>query len=58
MIIERSILRGRVAVPSLAVTFTPMVPISEFDGLPWKDIVSLSRISHEGSEEPFDRVAE
>ena len=47
-----------VAEPSLAVTFTLMVPTSELVGVPEKVRVEVLKESQEGSEEPFDRVAE
>ena len=46
-----------VAVPSLAVTLTAMVPTSEFFGVPKKLRVSLSNIIHAGREEPLESVA-
>ena len=46
-----------VADPSLAVTFTAMVPTSEFVGVPEKVRVEALKESHEGREDPLDNVA-
>ena len=46
-----------VADPSLAVTFTAMVPTSEFVGVPEKVRVEALNESQEGSDEPLDNVA-
>ena len=46
-----------VADPSLAVTFTAIVPTSELVGVPANEFVSESKISQEGREDPFDNVA-
>ena len=45
------------ADPSLAVTFTAMVPTSEFAGVPENVLVEVLKESHEGREEPLARVA-
>ena len=46
-----------VAVPSLAVTFTAMVPTSELVGVPEKVRVEVLKESHEGRDDPLDSVA-
>ena len=45
------------AVPSLAVTFTAMVPTSELVGVPENVRVEVLKESHDGREDPFDKVA-
>ena len=46
-----------VAEPSLAVTFTAMVPTSEFVGVPVKVRVEALKDNQEGREDPLDNVA-
>ena len=46
-----------VAVPSLAVTLTAIVPTSELVGVPEKVRVEALKESQEGSDDPFDKVA-
>ena len=46
-----------VAVPSLAVTFTAIVPTSAFVGVPVKVRVEVLKDNQEGREDPFDNVA-
>ena len=45
-----------VAEPSLAVTFTAMVPTSELVGVPEKVRVEALNESHEGRDDPLDNV--
>ena len=42
------------ADPSLAVTFTAMVPTSELEGVPENVLVEVLKESHEGREEPLE----
>ena len=46
-----------VADPSLAVTFTTIVPTSEFVGVPEKVRVEVLKDNQEGRDEPFESVA-